>query len=218
MIQILFGLHEAVRTERRTKVTDLQNVVRTARATRAVTLAELPLPSMPRDARLLVRFVMDLLGLALTRPAAEIRKDRWDMRVFGRRGGWIDFGHLSQTWLREAAKAWCWERLAGFDNPARLAQIVFDLGPLSESLTRHWPDGGQQPAALSRADIMAFCNDLAHREAIGRLSAYMRHRVQVDTDLFLRQCRSIGLTRPGAPMAGMAEDVAFSPSDRLARP
>jgi len=107
---------------------------------------------------------------------------------------------------------------ASFDNPARLAQIVFDLGPFSESLTRHRPDGGQQAAALSRADIIAFCNDLAHLEATGRLSAYMRHRVQVDTDLFLRQCRSIGLTRPGAPMAGMAEDIAFSPSDRSARP
>jgi hypothetical protein len=136
---------------------------------------------------------------------------------FGR-GGWINFGHLRQTWLREAAKAWCWERLPTFDNPARLAQIVFDLGPLSESLTRHRPDGGREPAVLSRADILAFCNDLAHLEATGRLSAYMRHRVQVDTDLFLRQCRSIRLTRPGAPMAGTAEDVAFSPSDRSARP
>jgi hypothetical protein len=217
-IQILFGLHEAVRTERRTEVTAVQNVVRRVRATRAVTLAELPLRSMPRDARLFVSFVVDRLGLALTSPEVEIRKDRWDMRVFGRRGGWINFAHLSQTWLREAAKAWCWERLPSFDNPARLAQILFDLGPLSESLARHRPDGGQEPAVLSRADIIAFCNDLAHLEATGRLSAYMRHRVQVDTDLFLRQCRSIGLTRPGAPMAGMPEDVAFSPSDRSARP
>jgi integrase len=217
-MQILFGLHEAVRTERRTEVTAVQNVVRTVRATRAVTLAELPLRSRPRDARLFVGFVVDRLGLALTSPEAEIRKDRWDMRVFGRRGGWINFAHLSQAWLREAAKAWCWERLPSFDNPARLAQIVFDLGPLSESLTRHRPDGGHEPAVLGRADIIAFCNDLAHLEATGRLSAYMRHRVQVDTDLFLRQCRSIGLTRPGAPMAGMAEDVDFSPSDRSARP
>ncbi len=56
-------------------------------------------------------FVRDRVALASTSALDEMAKDRWDLRVFGRHGGWMHFGHLSQRWLRDGAKAWVRERL-----------------------------------------------------------------------------------------------------------
>src|SRR5205823_3708557 len=85
-------------------------------------------------------------GPGVDRPGEEAARDRWDLRVFGYNGGWMHFDHLAQVWLRQAAKAWAWERLAGTEHPARLDQIIHDLGPLSQSRRRHRPDRGAEPA------------------------------------------------------------------------
>ena len=68
---------------------------------------------------------------------------------------------------------------------------------------------------LGRADMVAFRNDLAHLEAAGKVSRFMRHRVLVDVDQFLREARSMGLTRPGQPMAGLPDEVTLPPRDRV---
>src|SRR5205823_2748833 len=62
---------------------------------------------------------------------------------------------------------------------------------------------------------LALSNDLAHLEAAGGRSRFMRRRVLLDTDQFLRECRSLGLTGVEAPMAGLAEDVVFACHDRV---
>ncbi len=94
--------------------------------------------------------------------------------------------------------------------------MIHDLGPLSESLRRHRADRGDDPRMLGprrrvgvRPTISPIC------EAAGRLSRFMRRRVLLDTDQFLRECRSIGLTRVGQPMAGLPEDVVFPSHDRV---
>ena len=214
-LEVLYGLQCAASLERPTHVKALQAAVGHLRAQVAGSVADVAVDGLSRDARSFLRFVGDRVGLASTSPVDEEAKDRWDLRVFGRHGGWMHFGHLSQRWLRNGAKAWARERLDTTDNPARLDQVIHDLGPLSESLRRHRADRGDDPRMLGRADALALCNDLAHLEAAGRLSRFMRRRVLLDTDQFLRQTRSMGITRAGEPMAGLPEDVVIPVHDRV---
>jgi integrase len=214
-LEVLYGLHCAANEERRTRLKALQAAVGHLRAHGAEHVADVAVDGVGRDARSFLVFVRDRVGLASTSPVEEVAKDRWDLRVFDRPGGWMHFGHLSQRWLRDGAKAWARDRLATTDNPARLDQVIHDLGPLSESLRRHRADRGDDPRMLGRGDALALSNDLAHLEAAGRLSRFMRRRVLLDIDQFLRQCRSMGLTRAGQPMAGLPEDVVFPSHDRV---
>ena len=85
-------------------------------------------------------------------------------------------------------------------------------GALSETL-RLREDGGQIPGALGRADIEALLNRLAYQQNAGTLT----HPSRVMTCRHLaadpaRIC-AIGLTRPGAPAAGLPDDFAVSTSD-----
>ena len=214
-LEVLYGLHCAVRDERRVHVKALQGAVGRLRAQGAISAADVAADGLPRDARSFLLFIRDHVGLASTSPVKEMATDCWDLRVFGRAGGRLHFGHLSQAWLREGAKAWARERLDTVETPARLDQVIHDLGPLSESLRRHRTDRGVDPAMLGRADALALANDLAHLEAAGRLSRHMRRRVLLDTDQFLRESRSMGLMRAGRPMAGLPDDVVFPSHDRV---
>jgi integrase len=217
-LEVLYGLHCTAQLERPTGVKALQSASNCLRAQHAETVSGLPavaVEGLPRDARLFLAFTADRVALAATTPSDEMGKDRWDLRVFGYENGWIRFEHLTQPWLQHGAKAWAWERFGGAETPARLDQVLHDLGPFSESLRRHRPDRGTQSSELSRADVVAFSNDLAHLEASGRLSRFMRRRVLLDVDQFLREARSMGLTRAGQPMAGLPEDVVVPRHDRV---
>ncbi len=214
-LEVLYGLQCAARDDRRTHVKAVQGAVSHLRTHAATSVADVPDDGLGRDARSFLLFIRDRVGLASTSPAEEMAKDRWDLRVFGRDSGWMHFGHLRQAWLREGAKTWARERLATTEHPARLDQVIHDLGPLTGSLRRHRADGGDDPMVLGRADALALANDLAHLEAAGGLSRFMRRRVLLDTDQFLRECRSMGLTRVGQPMAGLAEDMVLPFHDRV---
>lgn len=216
-VEVLYGLHCAVREERRTHVKALQGAVGHLREHGAVNVTDVDVDvgGLRRDARSFLLFVRDRVELASTSPDSEMAKDCWDLRVLGCDRGKIHFGHLSQTWLREGAKAWTRERLDTVETPARLDQVVHHLGPLSESLRRHRTDRGAGPSLLGRADALTLANDLAHLERAGRLSRYMRRRVLLDTDQFLRESRSMGLMRAGRPMAGLPDDVVFPSHDRV---
>ena len=215
VVEVLYGLHCASRDERRTHLKAVQGAVGHLRTHAAISVADVVVDAMSRDARSFLLFIRDRVALASASPVEEMAKDRWDLRVFGHDGGWMHFGHLRQVWLREGAKAWARERLATTEHPSRLDQVIHDVGPLAESLCRHRADHGDNPTVLGRADALAFSNDLAHLEAAGRLSRFMRRRVLLDTDQFLRECRSMGLTRVGQPMAGLPEDVVFPSHDRV---
>jgi integrase len=216
-LEVLYGLQRAAELERPTGVKALQAAANRLRAEQAANVSEATLDGLPRDARSFVVFTAASVELASTSPDVEMAKDDWDLRVFGRNGGWVHFGHLSQPWLNKAAKAWVAERFDTVESPARLDQVVHHLGPFSESLRRHRDDRGAQASRLARADMLALSNDLAHQEAAGRLSRYMRLRFLRDVDQFLRETRAMGFTRAGAPMAGLPEDVTL-PSHERVRP
>ena len=63
-----------------------------------------------------------------------------------------------------------------------------------------------------------FLNRLAHLESIGQISRYRRNMICRDVRQVLAGIRSLGLTRPGQPAAGLAGDFAIERSDIPADP
>ena len=90
-----------------------------------------------------------------TTPEEERVKDVWDLGVFGlgeKRA--IDFTHLHQRWLRDAAKGYTIERLASRKTRTAQQDVVW-LAYLSDYL-RLRDDGGERPGALTREDMTGF--------------------------------------------------------------
>lgn len=115
----------------------------------------------------------------------------------------------------EAAKRWAAERLHTVEAAGHIERVVQNVGAFSQSLCRHRPDQGAGPAALSRTDMLAFLNDLAHLETAGRLSRHGRRSLLCGVAMFLREARAMGLARPGSPLSGLPDDVAIAPGDRI---
>jgi integrase len=214
-LEVLYGLQRASETERRTRTEEVQRVVNAVRAQGARSLFELTMESLQRHRRLFVAFTCDQVMLALATPASEAAKDDWDLRVFGHSGGFLHFGRVSQGWLKEAAKQWAAERASTVETARVLEHVLRSLGTLSESLRRNRDDHGTDPRSLSRADVSAFSNDLAHLEAAGKVSRFTRRRWLLQVDQFLREARAMGLSRPGGPLAGLPDDVVLHPRDRV---
>lgn len=97
-----------------------------------------------------------------TSPERERERDVWDLGVFGvedKRD--MDFRDLHQRWLREAAKGYVLERLATRQTRTAHRDLVW-LRHLSDYL-RTRDDGGEDPAVLTRADMVGFLSWLAVR-------------------------------------------------------
>jgi integrase len=109
------------------------------------------------------------------------------------------------------------ERLDTVETPDTLERVLLAVGTFSESLRRHRRDRGADPGVLSRADVLAFSNDLAQLEAAGQLSRYLRRLTMSGVNQFLREARAMGLTGPGRPAAGLPDDVVLHPSDQIRR-
>ena len=213
-LELLYGLQCRAQAERRTSPGRVSGAANLVRARGAASVFALPTDLGRSDAARLLAFTRDQVGLALADPTIEATKDDWDLRVFGRPGGGLQFGQLSQAWLNQAAKQWSRERLHTLESGG-LQRPLSSLGHLSESLRRHRGDGGDNPSVLSRSDVAAFMNDLAHLEAAGRMSRSTRRLCLLDVDRFLREGRGMGLSRAGGPLAGLADDVAVRPNDRI---
>ena len=96
----------------------------------------------------------------VTSPEQERLKDVWDLGVFGISDKQIlDFTHLHQRWLRDAAKGYVIERLATRKTRTAHRDLQW-LGYLSDYL-RARADGGERPAALTREDMTGFLAWLA---------------------------------------------------------
>lgn len=163
-------------------------------------------------------------GRALATPHSEVEKDVWDLVVFGH-SGTVSFVDLSQPWLRAAAKRWAAEDLPrrrvrpGRRTSAGLSvrHHISCLERLSESL-RMRPDRGEDPAALGRADMVAFLGRLAFLASEGRISTDARTRACREVRTVLRFARTAGLTRPGGVAAGLGEDFSIGAADVPRKP
>ncbi len=213
-LEVLFGLQGRARAERRTRLWVVQVVVNLLRAKRVASVFDVAIKDLPYDQGLFLSFTRDQVTLALSSPEAEAAGDDWDLRVFGRRGEKLHFGLIRQDWLKQAAKAWAFERLDTVERPTVLGRVIYAVGLYSASLCRHREDQGADPSALGRDDLLAFSADLSHLEAAGKLSRSGRNLQLRRADQFLRETRGMGLTRSGGPLEGLADDVVLRPGDR----
>ncbi|MGH9107025.1 MAG: tyrosine-type recombinase/integrase, partial [Acidimicrobiales bacterium] len=216
LLELLYGLQRCVDLGHKAKPGNVQTAVNVARAQGAGSLLELSMDEVgPGPARLFLVFVVDQVALALSDRESETRKDDWDLRVFGKVPGRMRFSSVSQPWLRETAKAWAAERIDTVATPRLLQATLRALVAFSESLRRNRRDGGRECSALQRSDIADFSNDLAHLEARGDIARNTRRGWVAQLDQFLREARALGLSRPGGPMHGLAENVVVPKSARV---
>jgi len=217
--QLLVGLQQRTRSSTRTSEKALRSVCEKLRLHHVTTIipasGEVSLPGLDRNAGTLLASLARHARRALLDPETEKAKDVWDLAAFGRPGGTLPFTGISQPWLREAAKRWAVEELPrrrGRGLGGSLRSCVHSLARLSEVL-RLREDGGHVPGALGRADIEALLSRLAYQQNAGTLTHPSRIMTCRHLKLILSRIRTMGLTRPGGPAAGLPDDFAVSTSD-----
>ncbi len=130
-------------------------------------------------------------------PEEERLKDVWDLGVFGiREHRRIDFTHIHQRWLREAAKGWTIERMGKVRTQAAQQDVRW-LGHLSDYLHAR-EDRGEQPSVLTREDMTGFLSWLQSRVPADN----RRHIVASSTRRAVQFARR-HLAGPGQPAAGI---------------
>ena len=213
--EVLFGLQERCRRGVITYLYQLRIFARHLRVAGVVTIADFDVDQLPGHVRRLGQELQDAISRGST-AESEQHRDVWDMSVFGHGRKRLDFTVIVQPWLRDAAKHWVLEELPLRRGPnivGVLRDHVNSIGVLGNSLRLHRPDTGMHPAALGRADVVAFLNRLKHQESTGLISGYRRRKIAQHAALVLRECRAMGLARPGRPMAGLNPEFAFRRND-----
>ena len=215
-LEMLLGLQLRSKERTRTMLTPLRRLIFQLRAQQVSAIAELSVVDLDRNPAGLWRSFTGLLDRAFATPESERHKDVWDARVFGHRGT-ISFTSIRQPWLRALAQQWAFEDLPtrrGSSAASTVHNVVQHVGRLSESLALQRPDHGEHPELLGRADIVAFLNRLAFLEtSTGEISLFTRIRICQGTAQVLRDARSMSLTRPGGPAAGLPDDFTFRNGD-----
>lgn len=220
--EVLHAVQVSLAEGRRVMIRDVRGAVEVARRAGVTSLAEIDTAGRRDPLCWFVRFAADRAALARSCSDTERVKDVWDLRVWGATGRLSFVGSttrvgtpslpISQAWLRQASKAWAAEALVSVTaGPVRAT--VGAIGLLSESLARR-ADGGADPAAIDHRDVEAFLARLGRLVSAGQLSAERRTRSIELLGRFLRDCRETGLTAPGGPAAGLADDVAVRRAER----
>jgi integrase len=215
--EILFGLQERCRSGALTYLYQLRIFCRRLLRSDASTIVTFNVSQLDRRHRALAQDLQQAALRGTTSPDDEQRKDIWNTAVFGHgRRRIIDFTGISQPWLREATKRWVADELPtrrGDHATAIMQDHVRRVEELSASLRLHRNDHGSDPRVLGREDILALLSRLKHREATGQISSWRRSRTCRHLAMILRECRALGLTRPGQPMAGLPDDFAIRRDD-----
>jgi integrase len=228
--EFLFGVQSAIEQGHRPRPGDLRSVAAQARRAGAGSFEQLlEGPLNPSSTRFVARTV-DALGLAAKTPQAECGKDVWDLRVWGFKGT-LSFagtrqpnhpGHrptpaITQGWLRDAAKRWAAVQLPLHRSESTVEAMVAAVARFSTHLAGR-PDGGEDPTALGKADVIAFLASLRAQVNQGQLHPYMHARTVAFLRRFLRQCRDLDLDGEGALLAGLAGSVTVAREEVPALP
>jgi integrase len=200
-LELLYVIGRRQREQASTRVSDMRAYVDRLRSEGAGSLTELEPrgldPSGAADQWRFARFAFDRARLAYAAPGSEQQLDRWDLRVFGLRGG-LDFTRLRQGWLRETAKSWASARLFAPMSPATVTTVqheVHSLGLMSEVLASS-PGGGNDPTALGRPDIERFLARARTFTSSRTGQPYGPHQLAMvvqDCARVLRESREMGL-------------------------
>lgn len=191
-LELLYGIRCRVEERMATEPRHLRSFVDFVRASGVASVTEADMASFT-GYDTYARFVIDRVRVTYGDPAAERQRDRWDLRVLGHSGS-LDFTGIRQTWLREATKAWAAATLGRVRAPGVVRYRVQSVAMLSKVLASG-PGGGEDPAALGRADIERF---LARAGSLKTLRGrpYSPRRlagIVEDVALVLREAREAGL-------------------------
>ena len=219
VVEVLVGLQTRVRAGLRLTDVVLRAVCDTLRRHQVASIHDCDPGLAPsRRARsVLAAFARDARR-ALADPGDEQDRSVWDLAIFGHPGA-LSFTNITQPWLAAAAKRWAAEQLPQHrgSGASRVRGKINSVGLLSEQLRRR-SDHGLDPTALGRSDVEGFLNRLAHVEFTGQIGRYRRNMICRDVRQVLAGIRSLGLTRPGRPAAGLAGDFAIERADIPADP
>ncbi|HUY45037.1 MAG TPA: hypothetical protein VMV92_04845, partial [Streptosporangiaceae bacterium] len=225
--EVLYGVQASVAEGRRVLMTNLRGVAGHLRRCGAANVADAVATAAQRTpVRCFLAFTADRVALARSDPETEQEAGVWDLRLWGAAGRLSFTGGaaspryqdaeatraITQQWLKAAAKTWAAEALATMTaGPVRA--VIGAAGLLSEHLARR-SDGGIDPAALSHRDVQDFLARLARLERAGKLPAHRRaHSINMAAR-FLRDCREMGLTQPGAVLGRLPGDVVIRRAER----
>ncbi|MFE1556710.1 tyrosine-type recombinase/integrase [Streptomyces sp. NPDC058734] len=222
VVEVLFALQERIAQEVKVSPQRLQSTVNWIRRQELQSLMDVPdrdaADPAKSTAAVHARLLRDHVVQALLDPEVERRKtDRWDARAWGHRGA-LYFTGISQKWLREAVMMWLVDELPrhhGKSATRFLQGHVSAAARLSKSLRAFREDRGEIPAAIGRADIENFLGRLTFQ--VSRPDDEMTETHRTNTLRMLRKLlnrtRALGASRPGGPMAGVAEDFTLRESD-----
>jgi integrase len=216
--ELLVGVQRRTDAGLRTRPDSLRclvNLLHARRAASVLDLAGVPSTSIRHYAGALLRSLLAQLHCALSDPDREQAKDVWQLAVLGLPGR-LDFTGLAQRWLREAAKRWAAEDLPlrrGQKAASTARDTINALAALSECLRLSRDDHGDDPAMLSRADIVAFLTRLAHLQHTGQMTARTRLRLTRRVFRFFNDLHALGVTGPGQPAAGLPAAFALRRND-----
>ncbi len=229
VLEMLLGIQAAIADGRKLPPTTLRATVMHLRSRALETMSDLDPGELPSPVCHFVRLAVSEAALTCSSIEVECDKDIWDLRHWGKHGRLSFIGGkalkqngrtwarpITQRWLKTAAKAWATDALVS-RGKVSVQSTLNALGMFSEHLGRR-EDAGEDPAALSRRDVEAFLARLGRLQQAGSLTAYVRCHVVDHVARFLRDCRALGLTGPGGPMQGLADDVALRRNDRPAPP
>ena len=224
--ELLYGVQAALAEGRRVMPATLRHVAAHLRRSGAGSVADAAsLAAARTPVRWFLAFTADRVALVRSSLETEQAKDVWDLRLWGAAGrlsftGPASHRHaggrptrpITQPWLKAAAKAWAAEALTT-KTAGPVRAVIVAVGLLSEHLARR-ADAGTDPASLGHRDVEAFLARLAHLERAGTLPAGVRVRSLNLVASFLRDCREMGLTQPGAVLAGLPGDVVIRRAER----
>ena len=216
--ELLAGLQRRTDAGLRTLPTSTRYLVKLLHAQRAesvLDLAQVPAETLRSDARQLLRSLTAELYCLLSGPEKERAKDIWQLQVFGLAGK-LDFTGITQRWLRESAKWWAAEDLPmrrGREPADSARDTIRAAVALSASLRLARDDGGHDPAALGREDIVAFSNRLAHQARTGEMTTDTRLRLARRIFRLLNDMHAKGITAPGGAAGGLPAAFVLRRSD-----
>jgi integrase len=166
-LEVLYATQRRIADQVRTPIPQVTKLVEMARGAGVGSVLDLDLamvdPDGNRDENRFARYALDRVALAYRDTETELTLDRWDLRVFGRKGS-LDFTVIRQDWLRDGAKRWAATTMARHRGAFTLQARIKAVGVLSAVLATG-PGGGQDPAALTRRDVDRFLTRLRSMSA-----------------------------------------------------
>ncbi|MFZ4177835.1 tyrosine-type recombinase/integrase [Streptomyces griseoincarnatus] len=212
--EILYGLQQRVREGVMQKDYILRPFCDRVRSQQVTTLTELDLSAFNHQTKNVATGFLKHLGRFGLTPETERHKDIWSGYAFGLDGN-LYFDKISQSWLREATKAWALDDIPKRRGKSRAAvqSHINAIVQLSESLRLNRPDRGEDVRAVARVDVAVFLNRLRFLTEQGEISGYARVRVVRYARRLLSRMRTLGLTQRDQPLHGICETFGLQADD-----